>query len=160
VGNISPEEFFQRIYVGIHRQRKGNQGVAEIVVINELDELNNRFPLIAGEVLFVPALVQMLKKNGLCVVTASATGDDVAAGSEGLHGLNPMADLLLRFERVSQKRAQGRFEIYDVDVPEAVRDSKQITRVETIRVPAGQVGGQIGFMYRSKNSSRVEYKRI
>jgi len=157
VGNVSAEEFFQRVFVAIHR-RRANRKTAEVVVINELDELSNRFPLIATEVLFVPALIQMLKKNGICVVTASATGDDSAAGGEGLHGLNPMADLLLRFERVSQRKTPARFKAEDLDVPERIRDSKQISRIETVRVTAGQVGGQMGFLYRSTGSRKVQYE--
>lgn len=159
VGNISPEEFFYRIYVASVRKRKdGNR--AQVVVINELDELNNRFPLIAAELMFVPGLIRMLKKLGLCVVTASATGEDsLPSVSEGLHGLNPMADLLLRFERVNKHGSSDDLKKLD-QAPANVKQSKQISRVETIRVPAGQVGGQIGFFYRCNNASgKVGYEQ-
>ncbi len=81
IGMISPEEFFHKIYVAVRRRRqqpgtgqRQGHGRVQVVVVNGLDQLEARFPLIALEEMFVPALIQLLKANGVCSVIISSVG--------------------------------------------------------------------------------------
>jgi KaiC/GvpD/RAD55 family RecA-like ATPase len=153
-GCISPEELFHKIYVAVRRQRGKNVGAAEVVVVNGLDQLNSRYPLIAHEPMFVPALVRLLKEQELCVLIVSATRE--AFGDEGrsLYGLQSMADLILSFERMNAHEIKELNADTDYS---ALSASEQIARVESVRVPAGQIGGRIGFLHRIPRSKRVTY---
>ena len=163
VGCISPEEFFHRIYVAVHRPRpkdpEDKSTNTKIVVINGLDRLEPRFPLIARDVMFVPALIQMLRSNDLCVVIVSST--EMTSSKEGINyfGLRPMADLHLRFERYDRKEQPltSSLEKDSKDFEKKVLESPQISLVETVRVHAGQIGGKLGLMYRVKQGDPDEW---
>ncbi len=155
VGYISPEEFFHKIYVAMERPRKNGKR-ADIVVVNGLDQLEPRFPLISEETMFVPALIEILKSSGLCTVIVSAVGESTPPAGQSLYGLMPMADLLLGFERIDSKHIPVNYRWPD-DFPKEIRESSQISQVDIIRVPAGEVGGNIGYLYRLPRETKVGY---
>lgn len=152
VGYISPEEFFHKIYVAIKRPREGGEKV-RLVVINGLDQLEARYPLISSEAMFVPALIQLLNNNDLCTIIVSADGEASPGTRTNLYGLTPMADLLIKFQRLSLSDANVKTTLQSIEILEA----SQVSSVEIVRVPAGQVGGKKGYLYRDKND-KSHYK--
>jgi hypothetical protein len=108
--------------------------------------MSSRYPLIASEIMFVPALIQFFRANQLCVVVVSATGEALTPRGQGLYGLPSMADLIIRFTRFNSRNPPTGFDLGIV--PREVRSSPQVAIVETVRVPGGHTGGQIGFLYR------------
>ena len=165
IGRVSPEEFFHKIYVAVKRNRvQRTKRAAEVVVVNGLDQLEARFPLIAAEGMFVPALCQLLKGCEVCSVIISAVGESSSTAGQSLYGLLPMADLILRIEPFDPlQRSPDDQREWPKQFPSALKDAvdsgaEQISSVETQRVPGGQVGGRIGFLYR-QNDGKLAYCR-
>jgi KaiC/GvpD/RAD55 family RecA-like ATPase len=155
-GMISPEEFFHKIYVAVRRRRE-NGKPAQVVVVNGLDQLEARFPLIANDEMFVTALIEFLNLNGICSLIIAATGIDESSRSPGLYGLLPMADLVFRFDQFDHKCPPTGYKWGARDFPKNLCDAvkkgtEHIVRVETQRVPAGQIGGRVGYLYRQRNN--------
>lgn len=166
-GKISPEEFFHNIYVAVNRERlaigeEQLQPRTQVVVVNGLDQLEARFPLIALADMFVPALIQLLKSNKICSIIISAVGEAATPAGHSLYGLYPMADLILRFEHIDPRNPPKGYEWPDafpsplVDAVEA--GTEHISQIETQRVPGGQIGERIGYLYRER-SGRLAYAR-
>ncbi len=91
-GNITPEEFFHRMFIGVHRLKK--QANKLTVLFNSLDQLRSRFPLCAKQEIFVPGIIEFLSGE-------EATSIFIAVDERGQpaeqYGLLPMADLILSF---------------------------------------------------------------
>jgi KaiC/GvpD/RAD55 family RecA-like ATPase len=157
IGMISPEEFFHKIYVAVHRLRnkpgvgqKRSDAAVQVVLVSGLDQLEARFPLIAQESMFVPALIQLLRWNKVCSIMASALGESTTSSGENLYGLLPMADLILDLELVNRHNPPDGYH-WPSDFPKELWpvEIQQIARVETRRVPGGQIGSKFGYLYRT-----------
>ncbi len=162
VGMISPEEFFHKVYVAVRRKRRvDEQASARVVVVNGLDQLEARFPLIAREAMFVPGLIQFLKASETCTLIVSATGDYTSREGAALYGLLPMAELILRVTQIEFNELDKADAKWGRALNHTFRDinailSNQIAAVETVRVPGGQIGGRVGFINRTPDE-RMEY---
>ena len=167
IGMISPEEFFHKIYVAVHRPRenrgfgqdssnnwKQEKGMAQLVIVAGLDQLEARFPLIAEESMFVPALIQFLRWNKVCSMMISAIGESATPSGQSLYGLLPMSDLLLCLNPIDRQNPPASYR-WPNDFPRELwpEGVQQITRVETRRVPGGQIGEKIGYLYRKPDNS-------
>jgi hypothetical protein len=160
-GCISPGEFLHRILVALNRARQNKlspppeRNTAEIVVLNGLDHLDSKFPLCAGEKVFIPALTKILQNNHVCSVIVSA---EQAMGSQGNADIGPMADLILEFADVGMGREPA------MTYQEALRrfsfptGIRQYIEVWAVRVPAGHIGGQWGILGRSENGQMSFYQ--
>jgi KaiC/GvpD/RAD55 family RecA-like ATPase len=166
IGMISPEEFFHKIYVAVHRPRANRgagqepdhkwngAGMAQIVIVAGLDQLEARFPLIAQESIFVPALIQFFRWNKVCSMIVSAVGESATPAGQSLYGLLPMSDLLLHLSPIDRHNPPPSYR-WPHDFPRElwVDGSQQVTRVETRRVPGGQIGEKIGYLFRKVDNS-------
>ncbi len=94
-GNITPEEFFHRMFLSLWRMRQTLSKVT--VLFNSLDQLGVRFPLCAKQEIFVPGMIEALSGEAVTslFIAVSEKGHPVEH-----YGLLPMADLILSFERV------------------------------------------------------------
>lgn len=92
-GYITPEEFFNRMFISIQRLKRGGKRKLT-VMFNSLDQLSSRFPLCARQEIFVPGIIEALTGEG-------ATSIFIAVDEKGQpaeqYGLLPMADLILSF---------------------------------------------------------------
>jgi hypothetical protein len=167
-GKISPEEFFHNIFVAVNRERamageNQKEPRTQVVVVNGLDQLEARFPLIALADMFVPALIQLLKSNQICSVVISAVGESSTPAGQSLYGLYPMADLILRFEHLDPRCPPAGYAWPGAFPPALVaavgNGTEHISRVETQRVPGGQIGERIGYLYREPKG-RLAYARV
>ncbi len=91
-GNITPEEFFHRMFVSIHRLKRGGRKLT--VLFNSLDQLKSRFPLCAEQKIFVPGIIEFLSGEGATSIFIAV--DEPGQPAEQ-YGLLPMADLILAF---------------------------------------------------------------
>lgn len=92
-GYITPEEFFHRMFISVHRLKK--QGSPLTVMFNSLDQISARFPLCAKQEIFIPGIIQTLSGEGatsICVAVVDEPGQPVQQ-----YGLLPMADLIVSF---------------------------------------------------------------
>ncbi len=91
-GYITPEEFFHRMFISIHRLKM--QGGHLTVIFNSLDQLSARFPLCAKQEIFIPGIVQALSGEGITsiCIAVNEPGQPVEQ-----YGLLPMADLIMSF---------------------------------------------------------------
>lgn len=144
-GNITPAEFFHRIFVALARPRTNTplrngqeQGKVDIVVLNGLDHLEAKFPLCAREKLFVPALVSLFRCYKVCSVVISA--EDHTSERE-VSSIRPLADTILEFSEPSKD---------DLSIVKLSDDIIQFSKVSAVRVPAGQIGGRWGILNRDE----------
>ena len=91
-GNITPEEFFHRMFISIHRLKQGGKKLT--VLFNSLDQLRSRFPLCAKQEIFVPGIIEFLSGEGATSIFIAV--DEPGQPAEQ-YGLLPMADLILSF---------------------------------------------------------------
>lgn len=158
-GFVTPGEFFHRIFVALTRTRqqravsvhKGELAVphrntAEIVVLNGLDHLEAKFPLCASEKVFIPALVSLFRCYKVCSVVISAEGGRSIAP----HEIGAMADLILEFTDPTPS---------DLGAVALGSEIWQKSKVEAVRVPAGQIGGLWGILGR-KAGGAMSFFRV
>lgn len=164
-GCVTPNEFFHRIYLALARHRKqtplgtvlgaceripGGAGAplctavpvrptAEIVVLNGLDHLDVKFPLCAGERVFVPALVALFRCFKVCSVVISAE-DRLGSSLD----IRPLSDLILEFTDATGL------------VSRIPWGNAQTSRITAVRVPAGQIGGSTGILSRT-SKGRMDF---
>lgn len=93
-GYITPEEFFHRMFISVHRLKKSNKKIT--VLFNSLDQLAARFPLCAKQEIFVPSMIEALCGDG---VTSIFIAVQEPGQPDRQYGLLPMADLVLSFRR-------------------------------------------------------------
>lgn len=91
-GYITPEEFFHRMFISVHRLKRTGKRLT--IVFNSLDQLSARFPLCAKQQIFVPGMIEALSGEG---VTSIFIGVDEPGQPVEQYGLLPMADLILSF---------------------------------------------------------------
>lgn len=120
-GYITPEEFFHRVFISVHRLK--HQGQEELTVLfNSLDQLSARFPLCAKEEIFVPGIINLLSGEK---ITSIFIAVEEAGQPEEQYGLLPMADLVFKFHR-------------------DVVDAGETVVLEIARVAGGQRAGSKG----------------
>lgn len=91
-GYITPEEFFHRVFLSVHRIK--NLGHKLTVLFNSLDQLEARFPLCADQQIFVPGIIEFLSGEGATSIFIAVDGPDQP---DKQYGLLPMADVILSF---------------------------------------------------------------
>ena len=91
-GYITPEEFFHRMFISVHRLKKQNSPLT--VMFNSLDQISARFPLCAKQEIFIPGIIQTLSGEG---VTSICIAVDEPGQPVQQYGLLPMADLIVSF---------------------------------------------------------------
>lgn len=92
-GNITPEEFFHRMFMSIHRLK--SKKVKLSVLFNSLDQLTARFPLCSKEEIFIPGIIESLTGED---ITSIFVAVEEAGQPPEQYGLLPMADVILSFE--------------------------------------------------------------
>lgn len=100
-GYITPEEFMHRMLMSVYRMQHGGSKLSSgaphlTVLFNSLDQLAARFPLCAGEQIFVPGVIEVL--SGIGTSTIVVVVEEAGQPSEQ-YGLLSMADLIVRFQR-------------------------------------------------------------
>ena len=93
-GYITPEEFFHRVFMSIHRLKGKCQKLT--VLFNSLDQLAARFPLCAKQEIFIPGMIEALCGEG---ITSIFIAVQEPGQPDKQYGLLPMADLVLAFRR-------------------------------------------------------------
>jgi hypothetical protein len=96
-GYITPEEFFHRMLLSIHRMKRGKSEVHITLLFNSLDQLSSRFPLCSSEHIFVPGIIQMLSAEEVTSIFVAAR--EPSQYQPEYHGLESLAELLLSFEQ-------------------------------------------------------------
>ncbi|MBI4664021.1 MAG: hypothetical protein HY735_34930 [Verrucomicrobia bacterium] len=160
-GYITPEEFFHRMFMSIHRIKGRNQKLT--VLFNSLDQLAARFPLCAKQEIFVPGMIEALCGEA---ITSIFIAVQEPGQPDKQYGLLPMADLVLNFtrERIA-------YDIYHESLEKAglLRTSPQkvnqeIRRgdrnevvVEVQRFAGGQRAGRRGILELVDDSSLSDY---
>ena len=91
-GYITPEEFFHRMFISVHRLKSGGGHLT--VMFNSLDQISARFPLCAKQEIFIPGIIQTLSGEG---VTSICVAVDEPGQPVQQYGLLPMADLIVSF---------------------------------------------------------------
>jgi len=91
-GYITPEEFFHRMFISVHRLKHNNKNLT--VLFNSLDQLSARFPLCAEQDIFIPGIITFLLGEG---VTSIFIGVEEPIQT-GQYGLLSMADLIISFD--------------------------------------------------------------
>ncbi len=94
-GYITPEEFFHRMFMSIHRLKKdeNNESTAKVTVLfNSLDQLSARFPLCAKEEIFVPGIIDTF--TALNITSIFVAVEEKGQPPEQ-YGLRSMADLII-----------------------------------------------------------------
>jgi KaiC/GvpD/RAD55 family RecA-like ATPase len=91
-GYITPEEFFHRIFISVHRLKRRNNPLT--VLFNSLDQISARFPLCAKQEIFIPGILQTLSGEG---VTSICIAVDEEGQPVQQYGLLPMSDLIVSF---------------------------------------------------------------
>jgi KaiC/GvpD/RAD55 family RecA-like ATPase len=94
-GYITPEEFFHRVFISMHRLKR-NRDERLTVLFNSLDQISARFPLCAKQEIFIPGIIQTLSGEG---VTTICVAVDEPGQPVEQYGLLPMADLIVSFSR-------------------------------------------------------------
>jgi len=93
-GYVTPEEFFHRVFMSVHRLKQGGQKLT--VLFNSLDQLSARFPLCAKQEIFIPGIIEALSGEN---ITSIFIAVDERGQPIEQYGLLPMADLILSFYR-------------------------------------------------------------
>jgi KaiC/GvpD/RAD55 family RecA-like ATPase len=164
-GYITPEEFFHRMFISIHRLKNEGRDPKEprklTVLFNSLDQLAARFPLCAKQEIFIPGMIEALSGEG-------ATSIFIAVDEKGQpveqYGLLPMADLILSFEltrfsfdqycetRDWQERVQGIEQLSN-----AIDREEIVLRV--LRFAGGQRAGTRGLLELVKDANGSLYSQ-
>lgn len=154
-GNITPEEMFHRIYLSLMRLKVSDLGADEperevTVLFNSLDQLSSRFPLCAGEAIFVPGIIETLSAEK---VTSIFIGVEEPGQPEQQYGLLSMADLLIRFE---QRRIETDLYLQRLGCPLSDERKAAITQeigvfqfpvvTRVVRFAGGQAAGASGML--------------
>lgn len=91
-GYITPEEFFHRMFISVHRLKRQDSPLT--VIFNSLDQISARFPLCAKQEIFIPGIIQTLSGEG---ATSICIAVDEPGQPVQQYGLLPMADLIVSF---------------------------------------------------------------
>jgi len=152
-GNITPEEFFHRMFMSVHRLKREDANGKEpklTVLFNSLDQLSARFPLCADEKIFVPAIIESLSAERITSIFVAV--DEPGQPAEQ-YGLLPMSDLILSFglkefaskhyfEHIEKARKEAREKILHLS-----KDGYHSAAiVKVIRYAGGKRAGDCGLL--------------
>jgi KaiC/GvpD/RAD55 family RecA-like ATPase len=156
-GYITPEEFFHRMFISVHRLKRTGKRLT--VVFNSLDQLSARFPLCAKQQIFVPGMIEALSGER---ATSIFIGVDEPGQPVEQYGLLPMADLILSFnpfrftfgDYYNHLEAAGRFVDMDKEYQAKITRIKDLSGnndreeivLQVIRSAGGQRAGARGLM--------------
>jgi KaiC/GvpD/RAD55 family RecA-like ATPase len=149
-GYITPEEFFHRMFISIHRLKMNNQSLT--VLFNSLDQLSARFPLCAKQEIFIPGIIQALSAEDITSICI-AVNEPGQPGEQ--YGLLPMADLILSFSRRRFKtqdyisHLKESWEISpekEVEFGSRTDASHESIVLEVVRLAGGKRGGARGML--------------
>lgn len=146
-GNITPEEFFHRMFVSIHRMKRTGRKLT--VLFNSLDQLRSRFPLCAEQDIFVPGIIEFLSGEGATSIFIAV--DEPGQPAEQ-YGLLPMADLILSFYPRRFRYEDYRGHLLEGGRGKGVSDAGAEARVveeivlQVVRFAGGQRAGAQGLL--------------
>ncbi|MEW6609590.1 MAG: ATPase domain-containing protein [bacterium] len=150
-GYITPEEFFHRMFISLHRLMRRNQKLS--VLFNSLDQLAARFPLCAKQEIFVPGMIESLSGEGITSIFIAVEEPGQPAEQ---YGLLPMADLILSFHlhrfpfEDYKKHLKETWEIDEDKANRISEESKDTKREEivlqVVRFAGGQRAGAKGLL--------------
>jgi KaiC/GvpD/RAD55 family RecA-like ATPase len=149
-GYITPEEFFHRMFISIHRLKIRNQSLT--VLFNSLDQLSARFPLCAKQEIFIPGIIQALSAEDITSICI-AVNEPGQPGEQ--YGLLPMADLILSFSRrrfklqdyLSHLKSSWEIEPQkEIDLGAGTDVHHESIVLEVVRLAGGKRGGARGML--------------
>jgi len=153
-GYTTPDEFFHRLLLGIHRLKYADDSQPGIsLLFNSLDQLTARLPLCASEPVFIPSLLQLLageQVTSFFVATREEERPDY-------HGLGSLAGVILEFEYRDFPREDvrlhltavmpGQQAIHNSDSTKLKNQSLRQAVVVTLRrFAGGQAAGEEGIL--------------
>jgi KaiC/GvpD/RAD55 family RecA-like ATPase len=165
-GYITPEEFFHRMLISVHRLKKSKKKLT--VLFNSLDQLSARFPLCAKQEIFVPSIIEALCGDG---VTSIFIAVQEPGQPDEQYGLLPMADLVLSFRRGTLSgddyqrclrratNAKGTLKAKGHLPTTTIKDRNEVI-VEVQRFAGGQRAGSRGILELVKNSSESLFQKL
>ena len=156
-GYITPEEFFHRMMLSVHRLKNASPESQVTVLFNSLDQLGSRFPLCANLRIFVPGIIEALCAEQ---VTSIFIGVQEPGQPPEQYGLLSMADLILSFNRCRFKYKdytrhvlgeKSSYNNLDIEECEAEFKSKRGKNIDCIvvrvqRFAGGQAAGAGGIL--------------
>jgi hypothetical protein len=159
-GFITPEEFFHRLLLSINLLKSGITDAHITVLFNSLDQLSSRFPLCAGQGIFVPGIIQMLSAEGATSIFVAAHEGKI---DPQYYGLLSMAELILSLERKEFNRREYIQWIKQWIKPgldgylSDLNDDEKVTLVqlEVDRFAGGQPAGRRGILELVKESDPI-----
>lgn len=153
-GYVTPEEFFHRMMLSVHRLKSQGNGTSVTVLFNSLDQLSSRFPLCAREQIFIPGIIESLSAEDV-------TSIFIAVSEPGQppeqYGLLSMADALISFDQklfsrddyldhvinyLNPKPNDSRLDISKKGLPE----KQKIIVMRVVRFAGGQAAGSGGLL--------------
>jgi hypothetical protein len=158
-GFITPEEFFHRMFLSIHRLKKGGANLT--VVFNSLDQLPARFPLCVKQEIFIPGLIDTLSAEGVTsiFIAVEEKGQPIEQ-----FGLLPMSDLIVSFDRRRFAYDQYMAHIQDSwgqkeskPILEDIRHRESIV-LEVLRSSGGHSAGARGLLELIEDASTELYQ--
>ncbi len=149
-GYITPEEFFHRLLISIHRLKARDHETQITLLFNSLDQLSARFPLCAQEKNFVPAIVQMLHAEGISSFFVAAREPDQPPE---YYGLESLAELILNFKQMPVKKPT-----YDRLV-RAHREYLSVRGLKTHRATAREIKSALAALPPERSCVQVEVVR-
>jgi KaiC/GvpD/RAD55 family RecA-like ATPase len=168
-GYITPEEFFHRMFMSVHRLKRGRRLT---VLFNSLDQLGSRFPLCAKQEIFIPGIIEAL--SGEDTTSIFIAVDEPGQPAEQ-YGLLPMADLILSFypyqfsfntyfahidEFRNLESAAGEFKQQVQRIREEQQKSQMdLTMLQVVRFAGGQRSGARGLLELVSNTSASLYEK-
>ena len=169
-GYITPEEFFHRMFMSIHRLKAlsaRHRGLT--LLFNSLDQLSARFPLCAKEQIFVPGIVETLTGEGITsiFIAVEESGQPLEQ-----YGLLPMADLILSSQSYrlpfedyyrhldewfcfGQKKKEYRSRLEAV-MKEAQGSYRDVVILQVVRHAGGHPAGDKGILELVEDDSQVD----
>ncbi|MDI6735814.1 MAG: ATPase domain-containing protein [bacterium] len=148
-GYITPEEFYHRMFMSIHRLKK--RGEELTVLFNSLDQLAARFPLCAKEDIFIPGIIDTFSAEG---ITSIFIAVEEPGQPPEQYGLLTMADLILSFSQrqFTAEEYHGHLKYRQktdkeiTDVERELGNNPQAVVLRVVRFAGGQAAGAGGIL--------------
>jgi len=159
-GAITAEEFVHRVLVSVMRlkcvneRRDANEESHVSLLFNSLDQLGPRFPLCAGQSVFISGLLQILSAEEVTSYVVAATPDDGNPDPD-IHGLHSIAELILSFgpgeSDISRDHFWSCLEATEhlqltMSTKSEIPDMQRVVMLEVERFAGGQTSGSKGIL--------------
>lgn len=146
VGSVSAEEKFHSLYVNV----RGNK--PDLAIVSGLDQLKPRYPLLASEHVFIPAVIRFLKTYGVSSIVTSAPEDASTSHGSASYGIKAMSDNVVAFH--AEKIKFDDIRLGDNSEENVLRLKEILTLyqyavVEAQRVHGGKYGRRRALLYRA-----------